>query len=83
MTQSRLGSLIEAITNLVIGFAINWCANMVILPMFGFDIKPSAAFNMGLVFTVISLIRQYSLRRWFNARLHKAAQSIATRIEGE
>ena len=81
MTQSRLGSLIEAITNLIVGFAINWCCNMVILPWFGFNIKPLAAFNMGLVFTVISLCRQYALRRWFNNRLHIAAQRLAGKIE--
>jgi hypothetical protein len=64
--QTKLGSVIEALANIVVGFAINWCANMVILPWFGFNIKPLAAFNMGLVFTAVSLARSYVLRRWFN-----------------
>lgn len=72
MGQTRLGSWLEAWANIVIGFAINWCANMIVLPMFGFHIKPLAAFHMGLVFTAISLVRSYYLRRLFNRikRLH-------------
>ena len=38
MNQTRLGSLIEAIINVVIGFAINFTANMLIFPLFGFHI---------------------------------------------
>ena len=40
---------------------------MLILPLFGFHIGPGAAFNMGPIFTVISLVRSYVLRRWFNS----------------
>lgn len=66
MSQTQLGSFIEAWANIAVGFTINWCANMLILPLFGFHIKPLAAFNMGLIFTIISLARSYVLRRWFN-----------------
>ncbi|HBG31015.1 MAG TPA: hypothetical protein DDW98_10355 [Gammaproteobacteria bacterium] len=67
MSQTRAGSLAEAMTNIAIGFAINWTCNMVFLPMFGFDTLTAAkAFGIGVVFTVVSLIRQYVLRRWFN-----------------
>jgi len=66
MAQTKTGSLIEAAANIVVGFSINWCANMVVLPWFGFHITGGQAFNMGLVFTVISLVRSYVLRRWFN-----------------
>jgi len=38
MTQTRFGSLIEAIINVVIGFGINFTANMLIFPLFGFHI---------------------------------------------
>jgi hypothetical protein len=66
MAQTKLGSFVEAWANIFVGFSINWCANMLILPMFGFNIRPLAAFNMGLIFTAISLARSYALRRWFN-----------------
>lgn len=79
MTQSRIGSLIEVAINILIGFAINWVCNMVILPLYGFPITGSAAFSMGLVFTVISVARGYIIRRWFNAKLH----AMSLRLAGE
>ena len=81
MNHSRLGSLIEACANVAIGFGINWVANLLILPLFGFNVTGSQAFNMGLMFTVISVVRSYAIRRWFNARLHAMAQRIARAVE--
>lgn len=65
--QSKLGSFMEAGANIVVGFSINWTANMLILPLFGFDaLTARVAFNIGLAFTAISLVRSYVLRRVFN-----------------
>lgn len=80
MNQTRLGSLIEVTFNIAIGFAINWVANIYILPLYGFQITGGQAFSMGLLFTIISVVRSYVIRRWFNARLHAAAQGFAGRI---
>lgn len=66
MRQTRLGSVIESLANIVIGFAINWAANLLVFPLFGFDITPSQAIHVGLIFTAISLVRSYFLRRIFN-----------------
>jgi hypothetical protein len=77
VNQSRLGSLYEALINVVIGFVINYLANFVILPLYGFHITPSQNFTMGLLYTGISIARSYVIRRWFNARLHAAAQRLA------
>lgn len=67
MAQTRTGSLVEAGANIAVGFTINWTANMVFLPVFGFStLTAGKAFGIGLVFTAISLVRQYVLRRWFN-----------------
>lgn len=80
MTQTRLGSLIEALINVVIGFSINFVANMLIFPLFGFHISPGANFVMGCIYTGISIARSYVIRRWFNARLHAAAQRAAVAL---
>lgn len=65
--QTRFGSFVESWANIFIGFAINFTANLLILPLFGFSTLTSLkAFEIGLVFTVISLCRSYCLRRWFN-----------------
>lgn len=66
MAQTKLGSFTEAWANIAVGFAINFTANMLILPLFGFAITASDAFGIGVIFTVISLVRSYVLRRWFN-----------------
>lgn len=77
MNQTKLGSFIEVCINILIGFSINWVANMFILPLYGFQITGGQAFSMGLFFTVISVVRSYVIRRWFNDMLHKAAQRLA------
>jgi hypothetical protein len=64
--QTKLGSFAEAWANIVVGFAINWTANMLILPLFGFHVTGAQAFGIGVIFTGISLVRSYVLRRWFN-----------------
>lgn len=75
MSQTRLGSWLEAWANIAVGFGINWCANLVVLPLFGFHVSAGQAFHIGLVFTGISLVRSYCLRRLFNRvrALHVAA----------
>lgn len=80
MNQSRLGSLIEACINVLIGFTINFFANILILPLIGFHITVGQNLFIGVLYTVISVARSYVIRRWFNARLHSAAQAIAGRV---
>lgn len=77
MNQSRLGSLIEVALNILIGFSINWVANLWILPLYGFHITASQAVSMGLVFTIISVVRGYLLRRFFNTHLHVVSARLA------
>lgn len=66
MSQTKLGSFVESWANIVVGFSINWCANLLVLPLFGFPVTGRQAFGIGLIFTAISLARSYCLRRWFN-----------------
>ena len=77
MNQTRLGSFIEAWINVAIGFAINFCANLLILPLIGFHISIGQNLFIGVLYTIISVARSYVIRRWFNARLHRAAQRLA------
>ena len=63
--QSRRKSLIEAVTNVVVGYALAICTQTVVFPWFGFE--PALADNMaiGAVFLIVSLGRSYLLRRLF------------------
>ena len=66
--QSRKMSLTESVTNTAVGFWINTLANyFLILPLFGF--RPSVLDSMGMsiLFTILSVGRNYVLRRFFNA----------------
>lgn len=80
MNQTRLGSLIEAFVNVLIGFGINFAANLVILPLFGYTPTLWDNFQIGLLYTVVSIARSYIIRRWFNAMLHRAAQRMAATV---
>lgn len=67
MSQTKLGSFAEAWANIAVGFTINYVANLAILPLFGFtSLTPGKNFLIGVLYTVISLVRSYVLRRWFN-----------------
>lgn len=65
MTQSRRISLIEAITNVAVGYALAVVTQIVVFPWFGLHASLGENLALGLVFTTISLIRGYALRRLF------------------
>lgn len=67
MSQSRLHSFIEAWANVLVGFLVGLISNIVVLPLFGYKVTLTDAFGMSVVFTVISIVRSYMIRRWFNS----------------
>lgn len=68
MRQKRLHSLIETLTNIAIGYSISIIAQILIFPLFGINIPLSSNLAIGAFFTVISIIRSYTIRRWFTKR---------------
>lgn len=78
--QTRRESIIEAWANILVGFSINYAMNLVILPLVG--IVPTLAQNfwLGWIYTAVSIVRQYALRRWFNDRIHNFAARAARRL---
>lgn len=83
MIQTKLGSLIEVWTHVLLAAIINFFASFVVYPFFGATF--SASQNLGIVatFTLIALIRGYVVRRWFNAKLHAAAEKLAQEMAKE
>jgi len=71
--QSPRLSIIEAWVNIVIGFSINIVANFWLVPLMmgGGHLDASANFWGGWIYTTISIVRQFSIRRWFNNGIHK------------
>lgn len=81
MEQSRIGSMIESLANIAIGFAVAMASQIVVFPLVGIHgVALSTNIEIGAYFTAISLVRSYILRRWFNARLRRASQSLAGHI---
>ena len=64
MRQSRLMSLVEALTN-VVGYGIGVAMQTVLFPVFGFSVTLRQNLAIGLVFTAVSIARSYTIRRLF------------------
>ena len=63
--QSRRQSLIEAITNVVVGYALAVLTQIVVFPWFGLQVPFRDNLAIGALFVMISLLRSYALRRLF------------------
>lgn len=65
--QSIRDSLLEAWANIVIGFAINYAMNLIVLPELGAERGTELTlinnFWAGWVYTAVSFVRQMGLRR--------------------
>lgn len=70
--QTKLGSLVEALSNTAVGFLISMGINAVVMPAFGHPLSWSQNFWITCVFTVASIARGYVLRRAFTRikRMH-------------
>jgi len=66
--QTKLQSLLESLTNITIGYLVAVGSQIVLFPFFDIHISVADNFIIGLWFTLISLVRGYAVRRWFNKR---------------
>jgi hypothetical protein len=57
----------ESWTNIAVGFLINYLANLLILPIFGFNsLTWDKNIGLGIIYTGISLLRSFCIRRIYN-----------------
>ena len=76
--QTRWMSLMESIANVVVGFVVAVIAQILVFPFFGMHPTFSQNLWIGLIFTAVSLVRSYLLRRGFEAlRMRHAARQPA------
>lgn len=66
MSQSRVASFLESLTNVAIGYVVALASQLAVFPMFGIHVSFSDNLAIGAWFTVISVARSYVVRRWFN-----------------
>lgn len=64
--QSIHHSILETITNVVVGYALAVLTQLIVFPLYGITTTFNQNVQVGLIFTVVSLIRSYVLRRMFN-----------------
>ncbi|MDP1636045.1 MAG: hypothetical protein Q8L69_15365 [Gallionellaceae bacterium] len=65
MKQTRRMSLVEALTNVAVGYGIAVVTQMAVFPLFGLHATLAQNMMMGAIFTVVSIVRSYALRRVF------------------
>ena len=63
--QTRCMSFIEAVANVGVGYALAVAAQIMVFPWFGLEASIGEHLAIGALFTLISLIRGYALRRLF------------------
>ena len=76
MHQTRIESAIERACDVSTGFFISWC-------LYEFYIRDNpefSSFYVVSVFTVVSLVRGYYWRRFFNKGLHKLVHRYLTKV---
>jgi hypothetical protein len=64
--QSKKFSLLESVVNVIVGFFISLISQIIIFAMYDVHFSLQTNMLMGLWFTIISIIRSYTLRRIFN-----------------
>lgn len=71
MQQTKIESLVESAVNVLIGYFVALISQIILFPIFGIVVPLATNLWIGLWFTVISFVRSYMIRRWFNAGIHK------------
>ena len=79
--QTRLESLVEAFINVVLGYWISFMANAIILPMVGIPVTIKQNLMIGAGMTVVSVARQYAIRRWAQVHLRRLHTHIVNWIK--
>jgi len=67
MSQTRTMSMVETITNVAIGLIVSFLSQVVIFKYYDIHISLAQNLELTLYFTVVSIIRSYVLRRFFNS----------------
>lgn len=66
--QSKRHSVLESVTNIAVGAGVAFMSQVIIFPMYGIHVSTSTNLAMTGWFTLISFVRSYLLRRWFNRK---------------
>jgi uncharacterized protein YacL len=80
--QPPLFSLFETVTNTAIGFLISLVVWVVVVaPLYDIDLSWYNNLGVTCIFTVISIIRGFVVRRWFETRINDVLWDLSHKIE--
>jgi len=80
VSQPRHWSFIEAVTGTAIGYAIAILTQLLTFPILGLKVTFSQNLVLGLIFTGVSIVRGYYVRRLFNYIHKRQAKKILPAI---
>ena len=66
--QTKFQSLLESFINILIGYFTALLSQILIFPLFNIYVSTQDNLLIGFYFTIISLIRSYLIRRYFNKK---------------
>ena len=69
--QTKRQSLIETLTSVFAGWLIGVILNMLVLPLFDYDVSLTDGVLISIIFTAVSVVRGYLIRRFFNSKERK------------
>ena len=78
MRQSRRMSLVEAVANVVFGYVIAVGTQILVFPLFAIEASLADNMTIGDVFTGVSILRSYLLRRTFEAIRVRCAHAFSS-----
>ena len=71
MTQSKLQSGVEAITQTIVAFLLATLIQPWVFLLWDIQVNYSTSMQIAVIFTLVSLVRSYIVRRVFNWVHHK------------
>ena len=80
MKQSRLMSLVESLANVLVGYVVAVATQMLVFPLFGLAVTVTENLLIGLIFTAVSIVRSYALRRGCEALRVRQSAMISSMI---
>ena len=80
--QTKKQSLLEAFVNIAVGYTVAIFSQIVIFPMFGINIAIADHLIIGVYFTLISIVRTYLIRRYYNFK-HKGVNLCQLKTENQ
>lgn len=64
--QKKKHSIAEVLINTIVGYFVALITQIIVFPMFNIQVTYHQQFLISLIFTIVSIVRGYFIRRLFN-----------------